>query len=365
MSLQIGIVGLPNAGKSTLFNVLAAANAPVASYPFTTIEPNQGIVMVSDPRLGRIFALSGSEKAVPATVEFLDIAGLVKGASQGEGLGNQFLGHIRNTDVIALVLRCFQDSNVVHVSAEIDPVADLSTLDTELTLADLAAVERRIDKLQVQAKSRPREYADELIFLQQVQEALNDGKGARLLALEDKEKAWLAALNPLTAKPRLLVANIGEEDLPDGNTLSQSVCQAAGSEGAGCITLCAQVEADLLDWPPEDAEAYRAELGLSQTGRDALIQAGYRLLDLITFFTATGTKEVRAWAIPAGTPAIEAAGRIHSDMQRGFIRAEVVSFPNLDALGSFAAVREKGLLRLEGRDYIVQDGDVIHFRFNV
>lgn len=365
MSLQIGIVGLPNAGKSTLFNVLTAANVPVASYPFTTIEPNQGVVVVSDPRLDRIFALSGSEKTMPATVEFLDIAGLVKGASQGEGLGNQFLGHIRNTDAVALVLRCFQDPNVAHLSAEIDPIADLSTLDTELTLADLAAVERRVEKLQTQAKSRPREYADELTFLQQLQEDLNGGKGDRLLVLEEKEREWLAAFNLLTAKPRLLVANVGEEDLPDGNTLSQAVCQVAGSKGTGSITLCAQVEADLLDWPLEDAEAYRAELGLSQTGRDALIQAGYRLLDLITFFTATGTMEVRAWAIPAGTPAIEAAGRIHSDMERGFIRAEVVSFLDLDALGSFSAVREKGRLRLEGRDYIVQDGDVIHFRFNV
>ena len=365
MSLQIGIVGLPNAGKSTLFNVLTAANVAVASYPFTTIEPNQGVVMVSDPRLDRVFALSGSEKAIPAAVEFLDIAGLVKGASLGEGLGNQFLGHIRNTDAVALVLRCFEDPNVAHLSAQLDPIADLNTLDTELTLADLATVERRIESLHAQAKSRPREYADELRFLQQLQEDLNSGKGHRLLALEDKEREWLATLNLLSSKPRLLVANVGEEDLPGGNTLAQSVCQAARSEGTGCVTLCAQVEADLLDWPPEDANAYRSELGLSQTGRNALIQAGYRLLDLITFITATGTAEVRAWAIPAGTTAIEAAGRIHSDMQRGFIRAEVVSFPDLDVLGSFSAVREKGLLRLEGRDYIVQDGDVIHFRFNV
>jgi GTP-binding protein YchF len=365
MGLQIGIVGLPNAGKSTLFNALTAANAPVANYPFTTIEPNQGIAVVFDPRLDRIFALSKSEKSIPATVEFLDIAGLVKGASQGEGLGNQFLGHIRNTDAICLVLRCFEDPNVAHGTPELDPIADLEVLDLELVLADLSTVERRIEKLQGQAKARPRDYADELGFLNNLREELNQGTAIRLLSLVEREKEWIAPLSLLTAKPRLFVANIREDDLPDGNALSQAVCQVAQNEGAACVIVCAQLEADLVDWLVEDANIYRAEVGLSQPGRDTLIEAGYRLLDLITFFTATGTKEVRAWAIPAGTTAFDAAGRIHSDIQRGFIRAEVISFDDLDSLGSFSAVKEKGLMRLEGRDYVVHDGNVIHYRFNI
>jgi hypothetical protein len=365
MGLQIGIVGLPNAGKSTLFNALTGANAAVASYPFTTIDPNQGVCIVRDDRLARVFELAGSAKSVPATVEFVDIAGLVKGASRGEGLGNQFLGHIRNTDAIAFVLRCFDDPDVAHVAAQIDPLEDLATLELELTLADLGAVERRLEKVQTQAKARPRDFADELAFLERLRAHLNGGKGAHLLALEGKENEWLAPLNLLTAKPRLFVANVGEDHLPDGGERAQAVCRAANAEGAQCVVLCAQLEAELVTWPALDADAYRAELGLHEAGRDVLIHAGYRLLNLITFFTATGTKEVRAWPLPAGTPAIEAAGRIHTDIQRGFIRAEVVSFADLDRLGSFAAVRERGLLRLEGRDYIVQDGDVIHFRFAV
>ena len=365
MSLSIGIIGLPNAGKSTLFNALTAANATVASYPFTTIEPNLGVVAVSDSRLDRIHSLTGSERAVPATVEFVDIAGLVSGASKGEGLGNQFLGHIRNTDAVVLVLRCFRDSDVPAVSLDIDPILDAEILDTELALSDLATIERRIEKVQGQAKAQPREYAEELAFLNRLRGELETGNHARRLQLEPQEQTWIAQLNLLTAKPRLLVANVGEEDLPRGNALSDAVIQMANADGSACVLICAQAEAELADWPPEDAAAYRAELGLTESGRDTLIQAGYRLLGLITFFTATGTKEVRAWALPIGTPAIEAAGRIHTDMQQGFIRAEVVAFTALDALGSFSAAKDKGLLRLEGRDYIVQDGDVVHFRFNV
>jgi ribosome-binding ATPase len=366
LSLQVGIVGLPNAGKSTLFNALTGSNAAVANYPFTTIEPNQGVVVVRDPRLDRIFALAGSARAVPATVEFVDIAGLVKGASRGEGLGNQFLGHIRNVDAIALVLRCFQDPDVAHVSADIDPANDFDTLQTELTLADLETLSRRIEKVQTAAKARPRDFADEIALLTRLRDYLNRGGNIRELAVEEKEGAWLREINLLTAKPRLFVANLGEEDLASGgNALSEAVSRAAAADGSGYITLCAQMEAELASWPPDEAQAYRAELGLTTPGTDALIYAGYDLLHLITFFTATGTKEVRAWPLPAQMPAIEAAGRIHTDIQRGFIRAEVVSFADLDRLGSFAGAREKGLLRLEGRDYVVQDGDVVHFRFNV
>ena len=365
MSLQVGIVGLPNAGKSTLFNALTGGDAAVASYPFTTIDPNQGVVVVADARLDRIFAFAGSARSVPATVEFLDIAGLVKGASHGEGLGNQFLGHIRNVDAIALVLRCFRDPDVAHVSPEIDPLEDFATLQTELALADLATLERRIEKVQSAAKAHPRDFAEEIAFLARQRAQLDQGANLRTLSFDDKEQAWLRELNLLTIKPRLFVANVGEADLSTGNDLSRSVRQAADVDGSLCVVLCAQLEADLAGWPPDEAQAYRAELGLAESGRDALIQAGYRLLNLITFFTATGAKEVRAWPLPAGTPALEAAGRIHSDIQRGFIRAEVVSFADLDRLGSFASARDKGLLRLEGREYIIQDGDVVHFRFNV
>jgi len=365
MDLKIGLVGLPNAGKSTLFNALTAAQVEVASYPFTTIEPNYGVAPVSDSRLARLFDIAKCEKAVPATVEFVDIAGLVKGSSQGEGLGNQFLGHIRNTDALVLVLRCFEDSNVAHVAAQIDPIADLEVLDVELMLADLATVERRIEKVRTQAKARPKEYADELNFLQNLDKELNQGRKVSPSSLEDRELGWFSTLNLLTAKPRLLAANVGESDLPEGNALSRAVCQAAEDEGTGCVILCARMEADLLELSRDDAEAYRTELGVTESGRDALVRASYKLLNLVTFFTATGGKEVRAWSVPCGATAGDAAGRIHSDMQRGFIRAEVVSFDILDELGSFAAVREKGLLRLEGRDYRIQDGDVVHFRFNV
>lgn len=365
MGLQIGIVGLPNAGKSTLFNSLTGAGAAVASYPFTTINPNRGVVAVQDPRLERVRSIAGSAEAVPAAVEFVDIAGLVEGAHRGEGLGNQFLGHIRAVDAIALVLRAFRDPDVAHTSPDIDPLHDLATLDLELILADLAVIDRRIEKVQTQAKAQPREFAEELSLLRQVWEHLNGSHLCSSLSPTEKERAWLAPVNLLTAKPRLLVVNTGEEDLPTGGPPADAVRQAASAQGAEYVVVCAQCEAELADWPPEDAAAYRAELGLAGSGRSALIEAGFRLLHLISFFTATGAREVRSWPIPAGTRAIDAAGHIHSDMARGFIRAEVVPFAELDHAGSFTAARDRGILRLEGRDYIVEDGDVVHFRFNV
>lgn len=364
MGLQIGIVGLPNVGKSTLFNALTKANAAVAKYPFTTLDRNVGVAEVPDRRLWDIAALVKPERVVPATTEFVDIAGLVRGAHRGEGLGNKFLGHIRNVDAIAMVVRCFRDADIPHVSPELDPREDIEVVDLELALADLATVERRLEKVRRAAKGRSKDYEEELELLERVRSHLEGGGMVRTLPLTEEEARLLRELNLLTAKPRLFVANVGEDDLPEGGELARAVQEVAAAEGAEVVTLCAQLEMELAEWPPEEAAAYRAELGLGESGLQKLVWAGYRLLDLITFFTTTGGKEVRAWTVLRGTKAPEAAGKVHSDMQRGFIRAEVVSYEDLMAAGSFAAVRERGLLRLEGRDYVVQDGDIIHFRFS-
>ncbi len=364
MSLQIGIVGLPNVGKSTLFNALTEGHATVASYPFTTIDQNVGVAVVEDERLDGVASLVNPERVVPTTIEFVDIAGLVRGASRGEGLGNQFLGHIRNVDAVAMVVRCFHNPDIAHVTAGLDPLADVETIDLELILADLATVERRLEKTRSAAKARPKEYAAELALLERLRAHLDDGHSARTFSASDKEREVLQPLNLLTAKPRLYVANVGEDDLPEGGALAAAVAERAAAEGAPLVVICAQLEADLSEWPPDEAAAYRQELGLGESGLQRVVRAGYALLDLITFFTATGGKEVRAWTLVRGTPAVEAAGKIHTDMQRGFIRAEVIAYPDLMAAGSFAAAREQGRLRLEGRDYVVQDGDVIHFRFS-
>jgi GTP-binding protein YchF len=364
MSLQIGIVGLPNVGKSTLFNALTKARAAVASYPFTTIDPNVGVVEVPDPRLQAVAAIVQPQEVKPTTIDFVDIAGLVQGAHKGEGLGNQFLGHIRNVDAVALVVRCFEDPDIAHVTAELDPLGDSAVIDLELVLADLATVERRQEKVRTMAKAQPRQYAAELAVLAGMQAHLEGGHPAAQFPLSGKEAELIAPLNLLTRKPRMYIANVGEDDLPGGGPLAQIVHERAATEGAEAVVLCAQLESELADWPPDEAVEYRRESGLTSAGLEQLISTSYRLLDLITFFTATGDKVVRAWTLQRGQTALDAAGKIHTDMQQGFIRAEVVSYPDLTAAGDFARAREQGLLRLEGREYIVQDGDIIHIRFS-
>ena len=365
MGLQIGIVGLPNVGKSTLFNALTKANAAVASYPFTTIERNVGVAEVPDQRLWDIAAMVKPERVVPTTIEFVDIAGLVKGASQGEGLGNQFLGYIRNVDAVAMVVRCFRDPQISHVTTELDPRDDIEVVDLELLLSDLATVERRLEKARSAAKARPKEYAAELDFLEELHHHLEAGQKVGDLTVTDKEAEMLRELNLLTAKPRLYVANLGEEDPLGEGKLVAAVAEVAAAEGAEKVSICAQLEMELADWSPEEAAAYRAETGSGEPGLQKLVKAGYRLLNLITFFTTTGGKEVRAWTLLKGTLAPQAAGKVHSDMERGFIRAEVISYEDLMTSGSFAAAKQRGLLRLEGKEYLVQDGDVIHFRFSI
>lgn len=364
MSLQIGIVGLPNVGKSTLFNALTKAGAMVASYPFTTIEPNVGVVEVPDPRLRNVAAIVRPDDVKPTTVEFVDIAGLVKGAHKGEGLGNQFLGHIRNVDAVAMVVRCFEDPDIAHVTTELEPLADIEIIDLELVLADLATVERREDKVHSMAKAQPREYAAELELLGRMRTHLEGGNLAVQLPVTAQEAELLRPLSLLTGKPRLYIANVGEGSLPGGGPRAELVQKYAEEQGSQAVAICAQLEADLADWSAEEAAEYRAELGLTHSGLEQLIHAGYRLLDLVTFFTATGTSVVRAWTLQHGCSAFEAAGKIHTDMQRGFIRAEVTSYEHLMAAGSFQTARERGWIRLEGREYVVQDGDILHIRFS-
>lgn len=365
MSLQIGIVGLPNVGKSTVFNALTGAGAAVAGYPFTTIDPNVGVAAVPDLRLDQLAALIRPRKVVPATVEFVDIAGLVQGASHGAGLGNQFLGHIRNVDAVAMVLRAFQDPDVPHVAEQLDPLADIATVDTELLLADINTLERRLDKIHLQSKANPRQYAAEAALLERAMGHANGGRLLKSLPAAPAERALLYEANLLTVKPRLYVVNVGEDDLPAGGAAALAVHQHAVAEGAESVVLCANLEAGLLEWPADEAAAYRAELGLAEPGLNALLRAGFKLLDLITFFTATGGDVLRAWELRRGSTVVEAAGKIHTDMARGFIRAEVVAQPDLIAAGSVAHAREQGHWRLEGREYVVHDGDVLHIRFAV
>ncbi|MBR2918517.1 MAG: redox-regulated ATPase YchF [Clostridia bacterium] len=360
--MKLGVVGLPNVGKSTLFNAITKAGAQAANYPFCTIEPNVGIVAVPDERLTKLAALYDSKKITPTTLEFVDIAGLVKGASRGEGLGNKFLSHIREVDAIVHVVRCFDDENITHVDGSVNPLRDMETINLELIFADMEAIDRRLPKA-ISMQKADKKYAVDVERLEKMKAWLEDGKPLRTMAVDDDFKAFIDEQFLLTSKPVIYVANVDENTI-GGNDYTEAVTKGAAEEGAGCIVLCAKLEEDLVALDDDDRAIFMEEYGLTESGLDKLVSASYDLLGLISYLTA-GEKETRAWTIEKGTKAPQAAGKIHSDFEKGFIRAEIVDYQTLLECGSFNVAKERGKVRSEGKEYVMQDNDVVLFRFNV